>query len=72
MSSGCGCEEVYILISSIILLIPTPLVSALFCSIPTFCSFFFVLVSSFFNLCNTFFTQYKHTYGRLRASPEAI
>ena len=33
---GCGCKEVYILI----LLIPTPLVSVLFCSsIPTFCSF---------------------------------
>ena len=33
---GCGCKEVYL-----ILLIPTPLVSVLFCSsIPTFCSFF--------------------------------
>ena len=37
MSSGCGCKEVY---RSPLLLIPTPLVSALFCSsIPTFCSF---------------------------------
>ena len=36
MSSGCGCKEVY---SFLILLIPTPLVSAPFCSrIPTFCS----------------------------------
>ena len=39
VSSGCGCKEVYI--DFVILLIPTPLVSALFCSsIPTFCSFF--------------------------------
>ena len=30
MSSGCGCKEVYIDI--LILLIPTPLVSAPFCS----------------------------------------
>ena len=38
MSSGCGCKEVY---RFLILLIPTPLVSALFCSsIPTFCSFY--------------------------------
>ena len=37
MSSGCGCKEVY---RFPILLIPTPLVSALFgSSIPTFCSF---------------------------------
>ena len=33
---GCGCKEV---IDFLILLIPTPLVSVLFCSsIPTFCS----------------------------------
>ena len=32
VASGCGCKEV----------IPTPIVSVLFCSsIPTFCSFFF-------------------------------
>ena len=60
-------------IDFLILLIPTPLLSALFCSsIPTFCSFlkmFFVLVPVlFYNLCNYFFAQYKHTYGRLRAS----
>ena len=30
---GCGCKEV---MDILILLIPTPLVSALFCSIPTF------------------------------------
>ena len=37
MSSGCGCKEV---IDFLILLIPTPLVSALFCSsIPTFVHF---------------------------------
>ena len=30
---------------------------------------FFVLVPVLFcNLCNNFFKQYKHTYGRLRAS----
>ena len=37
MPSGCGCKED---IDFLILLIPTPLVAALFCSsIPTFCSF---------------------------------
>ena len=47
----------------IILLIPTPLVSVLFCSsIPTFCfsflfQYFFVI--KFYGL-NNFFTQYKH------------
>ena len=52
------------------LLIPTPLVSALFCSsILTFLFMFFVLVPVHFcNLFNNFFTQYKQTYGRLRAS----
>ena len=60
-------------IDFLVLLIPTPLVSVLFfSSIPTFCSFkkmFFVLVPvPFCNLCNNFFVQYKHTYGRLRAS----
>ena len=40
-------------IDFLILLIPTPLVSALFCSsIPTFCSPFFVLVPVHF--CNLF------------------
>ena len=38
---ACGCKEVYTYIDYLILLIPTPLVSVLFCSsIPTFCSFF--------------------------------
>ena len=62
-------------IDFIILLIPTPLVSVLFCSsIPTFCSFlkmFFFLVPVRFviKLCIKFFSpQYKHTYGHLRAS----
>ena len=55
-------------IDFLILLIPTPLVSVLFCrSIPTFCSFFkmfFVLVPVHFcNLFYNFFAQYKHTYG---------
>ena len=53
-------------INFLILLIPTPLVSALFCSsIPTFCSFFmfFVLVPVHFcNLCNNFLAQYKGDY----------
>ena len=40
VASGCGCKEVQY-IDFLILLIPTPLVSVLFCSsIPTFCSFF--------------------------------
>ena len=51
VASGCGCKEVHVYIYNyidfLILLIPTPLVSVLFCSsIPTFCSFlkmFFVL-----------------------------
>ena len=63
-------------IDFLILLIPTPLVSVLFCSsIPTFCSFekcFSFLFQYFFAIkfyvLNNFFTQYKHTYGQLRAS----
>ena len=60
-------------IDFLILLIPTPLVSALFCSsIPTFCSFlkmFFVLVPVLFcNLCKKKFAQYKHTYGHPTAA----
>ena len=63
-------------IDFLILLIPTPLVSVLFySSIPTFCSLkkmFFVLVPVLFVIkyyvLNTFFTQYKHTYGQLWAS----
>ena len=76
VASGCGCKEVRIIIDFLILLIPTPLVSVLFCSsIPTFCSFF--LIFSFLFLyflvikcyvLNNFFVQYKHTYGRLWAS----
>ena len=63
-------------IDFLILLIPTPLVSVLFCSsIPTFCSFlkcfsflfqyFFVIT---FYVLNNVFAQYKHTYWQLRAS----
>ena len=63
-------------IDFLILLIPTPLVSALFySSIPTFCSFFkccSFLFQYFFKIkfyvLNNFFTQYKHTYGQLQAS----
>ena len=51
VATGCGCKEVY---RFLILLIPTPLVSVLFCSsIPIFCSLkkkFFVLVPVLF--CN--------------------
>ena len=59
MSSGCGCKEEY-RFPHILLLIPTPLVSALFCSsIPTFCSFlkmfFFLVPVHFCNLFNNFF-----------------
>ena len=84
MASGSGCNLwVWLLgvvvrryIDFLILLIPTPLVSVLFCSsIPTFCSFkkmFFFLVPVLFVIkfyvLNNFFTQYKHTYGQLRAS----
>ena len=73
VATGCGCKEY---IDILILLIPTPLVSVLFCSSnPTFCSFlkcfsflfqyFFVIK---FYVLNNFFTQYKHMYGQLRAS----
>ena len=66
-------------IDFLILLIPTPLVSVLFCSsIPTFCSFlkcfsflfqyFFVIT---FYVLNNFFAQYKHTYGQLQASHDS-
>ena len=63
-------------IDFLILLIPTPLVSVLFCSSsPTFCSFkkmFFVLVPVLFVITfyvlNNLFAQYKHTYWQLRAS----
>ena len=45
VATGCGCRRY---IDFLTLLIPTPLVSVLFCSsIPTFCSFlkmFFILV----------------------------
>ena len=37
VASGCSCKEVYMYIDFLILLIPTPLVSVLFCSnIPPF------------------------------------
>ena len=51
VASGCGEQEVGVASGSgwnidfIILLIPTPLISVLFCSsIPTFCSFFLMFV----------------------------
>ena len=47
---GCSYQEVGVVVRKyidfLILLIPTPLVSAIFCSsIPTFCSFFYVFRS---------------------------
>ena len=63
-------------IDILILLIPTPLVSVLFCSsIPTFCSFKKIYFSFLFQyyfvitfyVLNNFFAQYKHTCGQLRA-----
>ena len=53
-------------IDFLILLIPTPLVSAIFCSsILTFCSFFlmfFILAQVHFcNLLNNYLAQYKQT-----------
>ena len=72
VASGCGEQEVGVVarryIDFLILLIPTPLVSVLFCSsIPTFCSFFlmfFVLVPVLFVITfyvlNNFLKQYKH------------
>ena len=65
-------------IDFLILLIPTPLVSVLFCSsidIRTFCSLkkiFFVLVPVLFVITfyvlNNFFTQYKGNYGHPTAA----
>ena len=65
-------------IDFLILLIPTPLVSVLFCSsIPTFCSFKkkkisflfrYFLVIKFYVILNNFFALYKHTYRRQRPS----
>ena len=63
-------------IDFLILPMPTPLVSVLFCSsIPTFVhlkkcflflfQYFFVIK---FSVLNNVFTQYKHTYRRLQAS----
>ena len=57
----------------LILLIPTPLVSVLFAAasllfvhfVSFLFQFFFVIT---FYVLNYFFTQYKHTYGQLRAS----
>ena len=66
VSSGCGCKE-DLHIDFLILLIPSPFLSALFCSsIPTFCSlknFFRSCSRTFFcNLCNNFFVQHKHIW----------
>ena len=67
-------------IDFLILVIPTPLVSVLFCSsIPTFVHlkkcfsflFWYFFVIKFYSL-NNFLPQYKHTYGRLRLPTAAI
>ena len=54
-------------IDFLILLIPTPLVSVLFYnSIPTFCSFFFILVPVLFCnyiLCIKYFWQLRASHG---------
>ena len=64
-------------IDFLILLIPTPLVSVLFCSsyflfIKKKCFSFlfqyFFVITFYMYVLNNFFTQYKHTYGQLRAS----
>ena len=64
VTSGCSCKEVYIYRFPHI---TYPYSS----SIPTFClvkKCFCSCSSTFCNLCNNFFAQYKHTYGRLQAS----
>ena len=50
VASGCSCKEVQcIYIDFLILLIPIPLASVLFCSsIPTFFSFFFPFLFQYF------------------------
>ena len=59
-------------IDFLILLIPTPLVSVLFCSsIPTFCSFYLMfsfLFRYFFVIKVLHFLRSINTYQRLRAS----
>ena len=63
-------------IDFLILLIPTPLVSVLFAAASllfvNFVKCFSFLFQYFFVITfyvlNNFFTQYKHTYGQLRAS----
>ena len=66
VATGCGCKEDFL-----ILLIPTPLVSVLFCSsIPTFCSFYNVFRSLYNYLCiyiayePYFYQEYIHNILR--------
>ena len=63
-------------IDFLILLIPSPLVSTLFCRIPTFCSFFkmfFVLVTVLFVIYVTIFSLSINTHsGDYWRPPEAI
>ena len=51
VATGCGCKRY---IDFLILLIPTPLVSVPFYSIPTFCKFFLVFRSCSSTFCNNF------------------
>ena len=69
-ASGHGCKEVYRFPH--ITYPYSSCICSFFSSIPTF-FFFFLNVfrscsSTFCNLCNNFFAQYKHTYGQLQAS----
>ena len=72
VATGCGCKEVYRFHHS------TPLVCSFLQQHPYFLfifknvfsflfQYFFDIVITFYVLKN-FFTQYKHTYGQLRAS----
>ena len=56
-------------IDFLILLIPTPLVCSFLQQHPSFLfQYFFVISYILCIILNNFFTQYKHTYGQLRAS----
>ena len=68
VASGCGCKEIY-RFSHI-----TYPYSSCICSFLQHPYFLFIFLNvflscsrTFCNLCNNFFTQYKHTYRRPRA-----
>ena len=62
MATGCGCKEVYRFPHILML------VSALFCSIPTFCSFFKMFFVLLFIYREDFAQQYGK-WGSLRLAP---